>query len=87
MSSFLENTKRFVEAAAKKLSLSRDVTVQLLTPRREVRVELTIPRDDGTIGTFTGYRVQHDDSRGPFKGGSGSIPRWTPTRSRRSRRS
>lgn len=69
MSSFLENTKRFVEAAARKLSLSQDVTVQLLTPRREVRVELTIPREDGSIGTFTGYRVQHDDSRGPFKGG------------------
>lgn len=32
-------------------------------------MELTIRRDDGRIGTFVGYRVQHDNSRGPFKGG------------------
>jgi hypothetical protein len=25
--------------------------------------------DDGSIGNYIGYRVQHDDSRGPFKGG------------------
>ncbi len=68
-SSFLENTQRYVETAAKTLDLSRDMTLQLMTPHREVRVELNIVRDDGSVGTFTGYRVQHDNSRGPFKGG------------------
>ena len=41
----------------------------LLTPQREVLVELVITRDSGEIETFNAYRVQHDDSRGPFKGG------------------
>ena len=40
-----------------------------MTPSRELRVELVIELDDGTIGNYIGYRVQHDNSRGPFKGG------------------
>ena len=36
---------------------------------RELRVECSIRMDDGKIRTFVGYRVQHDNSRGPFKGG------------------
>ena len=32
-------------------------------------MELVITRDSGEIETFNAYRVQHDDSRGPFKGG------------------
>ena len=39
----------------------------LLTPQREVSVELVIVRDNGQPASFMGYRVQHDDSRGPFK--------------------
>jgi glutamate dehydrogenase (NAD(P)+) len=58
-----------VEIAAKNLGLGPDKTIQLLTPHREVHVELNIVREDGSIGTFTGFRVQHDNSRGPFKGG------------------
>ncbi len=65
----LENANRYFEQAARLLELSRDVAVQLRTPYREVRVELNIRMDDGTVGTFVGYRVQHDNSRGPFKGG------------------
>ena len=41
----------------------------LLTAKREVRVQLPIERDSGEIATFIGYRVQHNDARGPFKGG------------------
>ncbi len=65
----LENANRYFDHAAKILGLSQDIAVQLRTPFREVRVECTIKRDDGTIGTFVGFRVQHDNSRGPFKGG------------------
>lgn len=65
----LENANRYFEQAARVLDLGRDVAVQLRTPYREVRVELNVRMDDGTIGTFVGYRVQHDNSRGPFKGG------------------
>ncbi|MBC7172767.1 MAG: glutamate dehydrogenase, partial [Polyangiaceae bacterium] len=68
-SGFLDNTLRCVERAAKTLDLTRAMTIQLMTPHREVRVELNIVKDDGTVGTYMGYRVQHDNARGPFKGG------------------
>src|SRR5258708_26366971 len=41
----------------------------LATPLREVKVQVSIELDSGEIRTFTGYRVQHDNSRGPMKGG------------------
>ena len=66
---FLENTQFYVDKAAKALDLRADVTKQLKTPHREVRVELNIAMDDGSVGTFIGFRVQHDNARGPFKGG------------------
>ena len=45
----------------------------MITPDREVRVEVVIELDSGSIGNFIGYRVQHDNARGPFKGGSAII--------------
>lgn len=41
----------------------------LRTPSRELRVEVPVRRDDGSLEVYLGYRVQHDNSRGPFKGG------------------
>ena len=41
----------------------------LATPRREINVAIPLRRDDGTTMLFTGYRVQHNISRGPGKGG------------------
>ena len=41
----------------------------LLTPHREIQVEIPIELDNGELATFIGYRVQHDNSRGPMKGG------------------
>ncbi len=64
-----ETTNTFLKRAFAALKLDPTYEVLLLTPRREVRVELPITMDDGTIGNFIGYRVQHDDSRGPYKGG------------------
>lgn len=64
-----ENVNRYFTRAASILGLSPEVSQQLATPYREVRVECNIRMDDGRIGTFTGYRVQHDNARGPFKGG------------------
>jgi glutamate dehydrogenase (NAD(P)+) len=64
-----KTTNRFLQQALDTLELSEEETVLLRTPSREVKVELIIRMDDGSIGNFIGYRVQHDDSRGPFKGG------------------
>jgi glutamate dehydrogenase (NAD(P)+) len=41
----------------------------MITPDRELRVEVAIEMDSGQIGNFIGYRVQHDNARGPCKGG------------------
>lgn len=41
----------------------------LRQPVREIAVNVLIRREDGTPASFTGYRVQHDNARGPFKGG------------------
>ena len=47
-----------------------EVTTKLLRiPAREIRVEIPLWRDDDTLEVYTAYRVQHDNSRGPFKGG------------------
>lgn len=64
-----ETTNTFIKRAMTALELDSRYETLLLTPRREVRVELAIRMDDGTLGNFIGYRVQHDDSRGPYKGG------------------
>jgi len=64
-----DDVNRFFDRAAKALGLAADLVVQLRQPSRQLRVELNIRRDDGTVGTFVGYRVQHDNSRGPYKGG------------------
>lgn len=34
-----------------------------------LQVECTIPKDDGSLASFVGFRVQHDNARGPMKGG------------------
>ena len=47
-----------------------DVTTRLLQlADREIRLEVPLWRTDGTLAVYHAYRVQHDDARGPFKGG------------------
>ncbi|MFI5460820.1 MAG: Glu/Leu/Phe/Val dehydrogenase [Isosphaerales bacterium] len=64
-----EATNYYFEQAANRLDLSENVRTLMVTPDREVRVEVVIELDSGKIGNFIGYRVQHDNARGPFKGG------------------
>jgi glutamate dehydrogenase (NAD(P)+) len=45
---------------------------------REIRVECTLPLDSGEIATFIGYRIQHDSTRGPMKGGVRYHPQVDP---------
>lgn len=63
------DVNRYFERAASVLGLSREVIDPIITPDREIRVECNIRLDNGHIATFIGYRVQHNNSRGPFKGG------------------
>ncbi len=51
------------------MDLSPRIEKLLLQPKREVRVEIALERENGQIELFTGYRVQHSNIRGPMKGG------------------
>ncbi len=64
-----EATRLYFERAADRLGLDPTMQRLLLSPKREVQVEIPVEMDDGHIETLTGYRVQHDNSRGPMKGG------------------
>ena len=67
--SAIETTRRNFQLAAQKLGLDPDMQTLLSTPFREVRVEVPVRMDDGRLRVFVGYRVQHNSSRGPAKGG------------------
>lgn len=64
-----ETTNKYLQDGFDELGLEPTTEHMLKTPAREVRVELVITMDDGSVGNFIGYRVQHDNARGPFKGG------------------
>jgi len=68
MSGF-EEVNYYFRQAARVMDLSAHVERMLITPFREVKVDVSITLDNGELGTFIGYRVQHDKSRGPMKGG------------------
>lgn len=57
------------DRAAELLDLPPVWRTMIRTPFREMKVEVPLFRADGTIEVFEGYRVQHNGSRGPFKGG------------------
>jgi glutamate dehydrogenase (NAD(P)+) len=65
----LEVTRHYFEKAADVLGYDKRTRVMLWTPHREIKVEITYETDAGEIGTYIGFRVQHDSSRGPMKGG------------------
>ncbi|MCA9208821.1 MAG: glutamate dehydrogenase [Planctomycetales bacterium] len=64
-----EATQLYFEKAAEHADLSASMRKLLLAPKREVTVQIPVEMDSGELETFFGYRVQHDDSRGPMKGG------------------
>ncbi len=73
-----EATNRNFARAARLVGLDAATERQLTTPFREIKVELTLIRDDGTLQTYSGFRVQHDNSRGPMKGGIRYHPEVDP---------
>lgn len=65
----IEATNAYFQRAAQLLGLDAITIRQLTIPFREIKVECDIIKDDGSLAIFIGYRVQHDNSRGPMKGG------------------
>jgi glutamate dehydrogenase/leucine dehydrogenase len=57
------------DTAAQKLKLDPGMREVLRSPRRALSLHLPIKMDDGSVKVFEGFRVQHNNSRGPCKGG------------------
>ena len=64
-----EAVRGFFEAAADRLALDGSMRALLDTHRRSTAVQVRVPMDDGALATFEGYRIQHNNARGPYKGG------------------
>jgi glutamate dehydrogenase/leucine dehydrogenase len=64
-----ENMKKQVDIVGKKLGLESGVIEVMKSPKRELAVNFPVKMDDGSVRVFTGYRVQHNEARGPYKGG------------------
>jgi glutamate dehydrogenase (NAD(P)+) len=58
-----------LEEAAKTMRLDPNIAERLMVPKRALIVSVPIRLDDGTIKCFEGYRVQHNMTLGPGKGG------------------
>jgi glutamate dehydrogenase (NAD(P)+) len=57
------------DLAADKMGLEDELRAVLRVPKRELTVHFPVRMDDGSVKSFTGYRVQHNLARGPGKGG------------------
>ncbi|MFH2124923.1 MAG: Glu/Leu/Phe/Val dehydrogenase [Pseudomonadota bacterium] len=60
---------RQLDDAAAHLDIEPGLLERLRFTERELTVNFPVKMDDGSLKMFTGYRVQHNDVRGPFKGG------------------
>ncbi|HEX6254780.1 MAG TPA: Glu/Leu/Phe/Val dehydrogenase dimerization domain-containing protein [Euzebyales bacterium] len=64
-----ESVQYFFHDVADQLGIDDPTRSVLNGTYREIRVQLPVRRDDGSVETFYGYRVQHNGARGPYKGG------------------
>jgi glutamate dehydrogenase (NAD(P)+) len=68
-SAFWENAHHYFDRVYQTMNLDPVWRAVLSTPKRVLTVSCPIKMDDGRIQVFTGYRAQHNNARGPFKGG------------------
>lgn len=66
---FLEAAIRQFDEAADVLNVEEGIREFLRIPKRSLTVSIPIRMDDGSIKVFIGHRVQHNNARGPYKGG------------------
>lgn len=65
----LQAVNFYLDQAFSRLGINSRRQDLLKTPHRELRVSVPLRRDSGELEVFEGYRVQHNGSRGPYKGG------------------
>ena len=65
----IEIVRHYFDAACDRLEVPDDRREVLRTSYRETSVQIPVRQGDGKIHVYTGYRVQHNGARGPYKGG------------------
>jgi glutamate dehydrogenase (NAD(P)+) len=65
----LEIVRHYFQIAADQLKLPDDIRTVFWEPYREVTVQIPVRLSDGKVHVFSGYRIQHNGARGPYKGG------------------
>jgi glutamate dehydrogenase (NAD(P)+) len=64
-----EIVNHYFTLAADRLEIAEDIRAVLSSSYREVQVQIPASLNDGKIHVFSGFRVQHNGARGPYKGG------------------
>ena len=64
-----EDTNHFFGRAMEIMDVGPNIEDLLMTSNRDVTVKIPLEMDDGSMRVFKGYRVQHNNARGPYKGG------------------
>ncbi len=64
-----ENAQSVIMRTAEIMGLEKWITEYLLQPQREIKVTFPVEMDDGRVEIYQGYRVQHNNALGPYKGG------------------
>ena len=64
-----ENVVDVMEQAVEIGHINKSMFEIIKNPQRETKVYLPVEMDDGHVEVFEGYRIQHSNIRGPFKGG------------------
>ena len=64
-----EDAIRRLDTAFKYAKIDPEALLRLKHPRAILQVSIPVRMDDGSLRIFTGYRVRHDDTLGPGKGG------------------
>jgi glutamate dehydrogenase (NAD(P)+) len=65
----LDIVRHYFDRACDHLRIPDDLRVVFWTPYREVTVQIPVKLADGKTHVFSGYRIQHNGARGPYKGG------------------
>ncbi|MGD0388955.1 MAG: Glu/Leu/Phe/Val dehydrogenase [Tepidisphaeraceae bacterium] len=77
-SQFWQHAHEYFDRVYQQMNLDPMWRAVLASPKRVLTVSCPVKMDDGSIQVFTGYRAQHNNARGPFKGGirfDGSVNR------------
>jgi len=64
-----EATNHYLRNAMQVMDLAERIQTLLVQPARQVKVEVAVELDNGNIANYFGFRSQHSNARGPYKGG------------------